>query len=418
MVKLRSIIFWLHLAAGIVAGIVIAVMSFTGAGLAFEKEIVAWTDRDVRWVRGEFSGDALRLDDLILRVRTSQAVAMPSSIVIQADPRATVAMSFGRTNTLHINPYTAEVQPESGRKVRQFMQTMLEWHRWLGRGETSRPAGKAVTGAANLVFLVLAITGLYLWWPRKWSRSSVRAVALLNWRLRSKARDWNWHNSIGLWSAPVLIVLTATALPMSYTWANNLIYRMTGTQPPAGGMAPGGSESSRGSEKHEGKPLPMASLLQAAQAAEPAWQQITIRTVGGGARGGGESRRGDRKEGERRGGAPALTLAVKKKNAWPLFSTVQLTLDPTTGAILRRESFADFNLGRQVRSWTRFLHTGEALGKVGQAVAGLACLGALILVYTGFALAWRRFFQPRGGEEAEAFIATTPSERRPDITGD
>jgi uncharacterized iron-regulated membrane protein len=67
-------------------------------------------------------------------------------------------------------------------------------------------------------------------------------------------------------------------------------------------------------------------------------------------------------------------------------------VNPFTGDIIRRESFADLSTGRQVRTWTRFLHTGEALGWAGQAIAGLACLGGCFLVYTGFALAWRRFF--------------------------
>ncbi|HEY8932928.1 MAG TPA: PepSY domain-containing protein, partial [Rariglobus sp.] len=39
---LRKCFFWLHLVAGLVAGLVIAVMCFTGVTLAFETEITAW----------------------------------------------------------------------------------------------------------------------------------------------------------------------------------------------------------------------------------------------------------------------------------------------------------------------------------------------------------------------------------------
>lgn len=85
-------------------------------------------------------------------------------------------------------------------------------------------------------------------------------------------------------------------------------------------------------------------------------------------------------------------MTVKQQNAWPLFSSIQLTVDPFTGTVLKKETFGDFNLGRQVRSWTRFLHTGEALGIAGQLIAGLASLLSLLLVWTGFALTWRRFF--------------------------
>ena len=48
MSKLRPVVFWLHLVAGVVAGATIAIMSFTGVALAFEKEIIAWAERDVR----------------------------------------------------------------------------------------------------------------------------------------------------------------------------------------------------------------------------------------------------------------------------------------------------------------------------------------------------------------------------------
>jgi uncharacterized iron-regulated membrane protein len=106
-----------------------------------------------------------------------------------------------------------------------------------------------------------------------------------------------------------------------------------------------------------------------------------------------------RGEGQREGRSPVqpVTLAIKTQDQWPLFATTQLTLDPYTGKVLKKEGYSDQNLGRQVRSWTRFLHTGEALGVVGKAVAGLASVGALLLVWTGFALTWRRFFfrQPK-----------------------
>jgi uncharacterized iron-regulated membrane protein len=157
-------------------------------------------------------------------------------------------------------------------------------------------------------------------------------------------------------------------------------------------------------------------MFAAAQKEFPTWQQISHRTGGRGGRPGGAKvsttnpntpaapatnapaanhERGERQgEGQRegRGNTQPVTLSIKTKDQWPLFATTQLTLDPYTGNVLKKEGYGDQNLGRQVRSWTRFLHTGEALGVMGKAIAGLASAGALLLVWTGFALAWRRFF--------------------------
>ncbi len=86
-----------------------------------------------------------------------------------------------------------------------------------------------------------------------------------------------------------------------------------------------------------------------------------------------------------------VLIAIKTSDAWPRTAQSNLYLDPFTGGVLKREGFADLPPGRRVRTWLRFLHTGEALGRGGQFIAGLTCVGGCFLVYTGFALAWRRF---------------------------
>ncbi|MEM6707811.1 MAG: PepSY-associated TM helix domain-containing protein [Pseudomonadota bacterium] len=59
-----------------------------------------------------------------------------------------------------------------------------------------------------------------------------------------------------------------------------------------------------------------------------------------------------------------------------------------------RSRSTDRSAARQARSWVCFLHTGEALGLVGQTIAGLVSLLTLIMVWTGLVLAWRRIVRP------------------------
>ena len=49
--------------------------------------------------------------------------------------------------------------------------------------------------------------------------------------ISGKARDFNWHNVIGLWCAVPLFFVVAGALVISYPWASNLVYRLAGSQP-------------------------------------------------------------------------------------------------------------------------------------------------------------------------------------------
>ena len=68
-----------------------------------------------------------------------------------------------------------------------------------------------------------------------------------------------------------------------------------------------------------------------------------------------------------------------------------LTVARASGAVERWETFADQSRGRRLRSWLRFAHTGEFYGLAGQTVAGVVSAGGVVLVYTGIALACRRF---------------------------
>lgn len=388
MKTLRSVLFWLHLAAGLVAGIAIGIMCFTGTVLAFEREIVAWAERDIRRVTpATDAATRLPLPEIVARVRAARPEARLASVMISADPRDAVAFPLGREGALYADPHTGEVRVAATTRTRDFMRLMTDWHRYLGRTGDQRPIGKAINGACNIAFCFLAISGLYLWLPRSWSWRGVKAVALFNWRLTGNARDFNWHNAIGLWAAPVLIVLTLTALPISYRWAGNLIYTLAGETPPApagtGASAMPAASASKPTDRPNAEPAPPAgtrpldydALLAAARNLAPGWEVLTLQLQNDPA---GRSSR------------PAQ-ITVKLADSWPRTATTTLTLDPHSGAELKREGFGNLTTGRQIRIWTRFLHTGQALGWGGQFVAGLACLGGCLLIYTGFALAWRRF---------------------------
>jgi uncharacterized iron-regulated membrane protein len=85
-----------------------------------------------------------------------------------------------------------------------------------------------------------------------------------------------------------------------------------------------------------------------------------------------------------------LTFSIDQANGDRPDLRSQLTLNPSTGAVVRWELFSSYNRGRQLRSWARFTHTGEAFGLLGQTIAAIATAGAAVLVLTGLTLAWRR----------------------------
>ncbi|WP_426752334.1 PepSY-associated TM helix domain-containing protein [Myxococcus sp. Y35] len=439
----RNIIFWIHLIVGVATGLVIGIMSFTGVVLAFEKQIIEWAERDMRTVQVPSPGAArLPVEELVERVRAVRKDGQPSGVTVFPDPASAVQVSIGRGAVVYVNPYTGEVLGNGAEGVRGFFQWNVQLHRWLAAGGDNRAVGKAITGASNAVFLFLAISGLYLWWPRKWTLRAMRPSLWFRRGLKGKARDWNWHNVIGFWTLPVLIVLIASGMVISYKWASNLVFTMTGNTPPATQGPPGSATVKVPAPEVETPRKSADALIAEAQKTSPTWASVTLR-LGGGARGGaapaqggrdgaqadapgakardarggsddasgaqatapaerdgragreGAPGKGARGEKGDSGGVDAVALTIRETDAWPPFASKQVSLNPFTGEVAKVEGYADYNSGRKLRSWLRFLHTGEALGLLGQLAAAIASLGGVFLVYTGFALAWRRFFPRR-----------------------
>ena len=189
------------------------------------------------------------------------------------------------------------------------------------------------------------------------------STSLSGWR-----RDWNWHNAIGFWSAPILVVITVTGLVISYPWANDLVYRLAGSEvPPRREPASAAPEEAPAVEA--GPPI-LDAVYQAATTRAPAWQVMTLRLP---------------RPGEKRG-----TALITDGSSSNPYARSTLTFDATTGEIQKWEPYAEASLGRRIRTWMRGLHTGEAVGLAGQIAAALASAGAVVLAWTGIALAVRR----------------------------
>jgi uncharacterized iron-regulated membrane protein len=303
---------------------------------------------------------------------------VPTGVTIYSEPGAPAAVAFPGGRTLFVNPYTGDVFGEGSTRARAFFRTVTDWHRWLGASGESRAAGRAVTGASNLLFLFIVSSGFYLWWPRKWTRGSVRAVTWFRRGQNGKARDFNWHNVIGFWSALPLFVVVLSGVVISYTWASNLVYRVAGEEPPAQQQRPAPTGGA-GQPQQTGAPALLEgldALMSKAERQVEGWRSITLQVPA-------------------KPDAP-VTFAIDRGNGGQPHLRGTLALDRATGEVARWEPASNNTAGRRLRSWLRFAHTGEVYGLVGQTIAGVVSLGGAFLVYTGLSLAWRRLYAWRG----------------------
>lgn len=372
MKLIRKGIFWSHLVAGTAAGIVVLIMSVTGVLLTYQRQITSWADtRSLAVIKPD--GERLSAEPLLDRFRQRYSDFSVVSMTIASNSQSPLTITISGNRKFFVDPYTGEVLGEGSKGVRSFFRFVTDWHRWLGATGENRNAARAVTGASNLLFLFLVITGFYLWWPRKWSPAQLRNVTSFKRGLRGKARDFNWHNVIGLWSAVPLFIVVLSGVVISYPWASNLVYRVVGEAPPTqrtGLTQPpvGGANAGRPSREVSLERLDVS--WSRAQQQVPGWRSINLRLPSS-------------SEGP-------LVFTIDTGDGGQPQRRGTLTVDRATGNVVRWEPFSGLSSGRRLRSILRFAHTGEVAGIAGQTVAGLVSLGTVVLVWTGIALALRR----------------------------
>jgi uncharacterized iron-regulated membrane protein len=381
----------------VVAGLFILNMAVSGIFLAYEHPLIRWSEQSQLTVAVPPDKTRLDVETLIARARQARPQARFFRMVSHADPAATVGFfDTGENSTvLYLNPYTGDVVGDGQQAVRQFFHFMTGWHRWLALSGDNRSTGKALTGAISLTFFGMLLSGLCLWLPKEWSAKSLRQIVFFRSGLKGKARDWNWHNVVGIWWTPLILITTLTGILMSYAWAQNLLYTVTGESPPVQRASPPKPKPKLAVVKPapapQLNPAGLNRILPIAEAQWPGWKSITIILPNS-------------------ADSPVsfYLTATEDLAARPDLGA-ELVLERAGGAVLKWEPYETKPMGARLRTWVTPIHTGEIGGLIGETVAALSACGAILLAWTGLSLAWRRFLG-RDKISLDAFPRNLPKE--------
>ncbi|WP_407276709.1 PepSY domain-containing protein [Halothiobacillus sp. DCM-1] len=347
---------WLHRWAGILAGLVLAVVGATGAIMSFQDDLLRWVNPGVMRVVVPEAGAVLPLPELVARIEAQKRSQPIATLRWTSNPEDSVWVGFrtrGRPEGEFVNPYTGELLGKA--RGEEFFHTVENLHRRLLAGEV----GKAITGASALIFLALAISGILI---------RLRRAGLKYWlvpiqRGSAAAKIHSWHSVFGTWFLLPFVLVILTGLYWSYDWSRNLWHELSG--------AP------------KGKPVAL-KLAEASQGALD-WQAISDRL----------SRLPATRVQFFVPAKPDEALRVMWQDSETphqrAFNTLQL--NPSTGAVLADQRFADQPVGtRLVRSMFA-LHSGEYFGIAGVWVMFFASLSLPLFFLSGGWLYLRRKFR-------------------------
>jgi uncharacterized iron-regulated membrane protein len=389
----RRVLFWSHLCSAISAGVFILVMSATGVLLTYEHQMV---DSAAHRNHIAQAGGQLLDADRLAQIASEKSSGGRPSLVFVADPTAPVTVSRGREGSMLLNPVDGSVIEDASAGRREFFTVVENWHRRLA-GDNNSTRAKLID-YGNLLFLFIVISGIYIWLPHVWRWRNLRGLMFFQTRyINAKVRDFNWHHVFSFWMLIPLFVISLSGVVMSFDWANKLVYAAYGEEAPqrraavpAGAPGTAGPQGNGGARARDAATSPaeqptqratLESLRQVAIAQTPGWNRLTLPMAVDGPQ-------------------VEISLELKSSERRPPRQTVVLSTADASVIRVQPPQTAAQTAGQKARSWMRFAHTGEQYGIVGQTIAGIASLAACFLVYTGFALAWRRLIRPlfRGAE--------------------
>lgn len=365
--RIRRAIFWTHLSIGCAAGVVILMLGATGVLLTYERQLLG-AEAAASWSEQPAGAERRSLDALV--ASAASETFQPRQITVRSEAAAPVELRAGRRERVDLNPWTGAEIEATQTRLDAFFSFVTGLHRWFALEGDARSDARQITGAANIAFLFILVSGLVLWLPPLWKRALLaRQVLFARSYPTAKARDYAWHHVIGIWCLVPLILIAATGTVFHYDWARDTLRWLSGAGEPSAAE----ERATASPLTDPGAALSLQELFDRAATETDDWRRITIALP--------------------EPTAAAVEFTLDTGNGAQIQYQDILVVDRRTGAVLSRSPRNGDDPYAWARSVNRFLHTGEIFGVVGQTVAGLASLGCVFLVWTGLSLAWRRLVQ-------------------------
>ncbi|MBR2118178.1 MAG: PepSY-associated TM helix domain-containing protein [Pseudomonadota bacterium] len=360
----------IHLWLGIGLFILLVPVALSGAILVYHDDIGEFMSTP----RGAVAPS--KPTDIALAADNARKAAgdgfTPMSISFPEDNRVPLTIALRGPAAKGERPVrlTATIDRHDARvlSVVNFRNTFFGFMHVFHENLTIPDYGRSTVGWTGVAMLTLALTGLYLWWPRhgQWSRAFV-------WR-RSPATSSNLHYMTGFWICFPLALISLTGIYLAWPQqGRDLLSSVAPMTPQQQRGGPGGQVID--------KPTRSPSAIYATAAARP------------------------------NSAVDAIFYPNPQTGAWRVRLREDGKAEPVTIMINDRSgevSVVQPLSGDRTASWIRWLHEGSHSGEVWRFVVFLSGIMPAVLGVTGI-LVWLRQRRQRALMNASHGPAKTPS---------
>lgn len=356
MSQFRFITEWVHLCAGLAAAPLLLVLGLSGSFLVFEYPLDHLFHAHLAYVQP--AGAALPLDALLASIHSAYPMAKvltlalsPSSSAPNLAYSAQVQLpKSAEPSTIFIDQYSARVLGKIDGM--SFATAVHEFHTDMLLGDR----GAFVIMLTACLLIVLSLTGIVLWWPRK--------IFTVRWRASGRRINFDLHNAIGFYSFAIMLLFGITGVVVHWQskWLPmaNAALSLPDTEPDLRIAAPTPSA----------QVIALEAVAAAARFALPKARLTQINMPGP------------------RGVYRAWLKYAE--DGTPLGRSFVL-VNAYSGAVLYTRSARTVGLPtRFFREWNREVHTGDILGWPSRILACLISLMLPVLAVTGPLFWWLR----------------------------
>ncbi|WP_281323543.1 PepSY-associated TM helix domain-containing protein [Flavobacterium aestivum] len=216
----------IHLWLGLSSGIIVFILAITGCLYAFQEEIQNSTE-EYRFVEKQNQPFLLpsQLEQIARKELPGKSL---HAIKYNGAEKSAEAIFFHYEPTyyyiVYLNPYSGKVL-ETANMDEGFFRFILDGHFYLW---LPPEIGQIVVATATLVFLVLLLSGLYLWYPR--NKNATKQRFRFRWKKETKwkRKNYDLHNITGFYVLLIALIFAITGLVWGFQWFAYSYYTVIG----------------------------------------------------------------------------------------------------------------------------------------------------------------------------------------------
>lgn len=363
----------IHRWLGLSSGLLVFLISISGVLYTFHEEIFNAIHSESIYVEPA-NKPVIPLDSLFQIVQAELGAEFPITYVnafagedlawrfkaYRYNPEKVTYFSWCEFDyVVYVNQYTGEILEKINHKYEFFqLVKMFHWSFWL-----RTDIGQPIVGWTVVVFLICLFAGILWWWPRK-SKFRKRMFTI-RWRSVSLIVYRDWHVVTGIFSLPVILILSFTGMVWAFKWFMAIVYFTAnlGGQPPDNTSLP---ETASGTIM----PAVYETIYRESRKLHPEAHNIAVYSA-------------DHQN---------KTVATYVKNRPAVYYDASLeTWDATTGKLLAEKSFENLSRGEKLIRMNYDIHTGAVIGIWGKIIVFIAGIIVAGLPLSGFIVWYKKF---------------------------